>query len=81
MRQTIVVVLTLISLAVGFVSAGQNSGSALVEQARALKKTGDLQGAMLAVEKVVAEFAASDRNEAANALLELGEFPQTLGQN
>jgi Tol biopolymer transport system component len=80
MRQTIVVVLTLISLAVGFVSAGQNSGSALVEQARALKKAGDLQGAMLGLEKVVAEFAASDRNAAANALLELGEITQTLGQ-
>jgi Tol biopolymer transport system component len=63
----------------GLVIARQ-SGSALLEQGRAKKTAGELQGAMEAFEKVIAEFAASDRKAAANALLELGSIADSLGQ-
>ncbi|HEX4996631.1 MAG TPA: hypothetical protein VFY29_00290 [Terriglobia bacterium] len=59
--------------------AGQTSPGALLEQARTMKAAGDLQGAMLNLERIVAEFSG-DRNVSANALLELGGITEQLGQ-
>ncbi|HEX4998201.1 MAG TPA: hypothetical protein VFY29_08250 [Terriglobia bacterium] len=67
-------------LVAGAFAAAQQTGRAVFDQGRARKTAGDLQGAMESFEQVVAEFAASDRNSAARALLELGEIVDSLGQ-
>ena len=70
------------SLAVAvFVAAPQNPGKTLLDQARAKKTAGDLQGAAEDFEKVIAQFSSSDLNSTANALLELGSFAELLGQS
>jgi tetratricopeptide (TPR) repeat protein len=60
--------------------AAQQTGKALLEQGRTKKTAGDLQGAMEAFEKVIADSAATDRNATANALLEMGGIADSLGQ-
>jgi tetratricopeptide (TPR) repeat protein len=65
--------------AAGFVAA-QQTAKALLDDAQAKKTAGDLQGAAEGFERVVAEFAASDRGSAARALLALGEIFDSLGQ-
>jgi Tol biopolymer transport system component len=76
---TLIVVWSLIVTA--FVAAPQNPGKTLLEQARAKKTAGDLQGAAEDFEKVVAQYSSSDHNSTANALLELGSFAEMLGQS
>lgn len=80
MRNKYLGIFALIALLVAAVAAGQQSGKGLLEQGRARKTAGDLQGAVEAFEKVLADFGASDRNSAANALLELGAVADSLGQ-
>jgi Tol biopolymer transport system component len=79
MRKALSLIVLIAVFAAGFVLA-QQTGNAVLEQGRAKKTAGDLQGAMEAFEKVVAEFAASERKAAANALLELGSIAESLGQ-
>ncbi|HEX4997354.1 MAG TPA: hypothetical protein VFY29_03960 [Terriglobia bacterium] len=65
----------------GALMGAPQTGRAPLDRARALKAAGDLQGATEGFEKVASEFAASDRNAAARALLELGEIFESLGQD
>ncbi|HEX4998634.1 MAG TPA: hypothetical protein VFY29_10425, partial [Terriglobia bacterium] len=74
-------VVGLLSLFVAGLLLAQQNGSALLEQGRGKKAAGDLQGAMEAFEKVVADFAASDRKSTADALVELGGIAESLGQS
>jgi Tol biopolymer transport system component len=71
----------LATLIAGALLAAPQAGKTQLDQARARKAAGDLQGATEGFEKVVADFAASDRNAAARALVELGEIFDTLGQD
>jgi Tol biopolymer transport system component len=80
MKKILVTMLVMISLSTGIYIGAQNNAGALLQEARAMKAAGDLQGAMLGLERIVSEFAA-DRNAAANALLELGAITEQLGQN
>src|SRR5690242_427091 len=68
------------TLSAGAFIAAQQPGRPLLDQARAKKTAGDLQGATEGFEKVISDFASSDRNSAAKALLELGEIFESLGQ-
>jgi Tol biopolymer transport system component len=63
-----------------FLTAQQPNARALFDQARAKKAAGDLQGATEGFEKVISDFASSDRNSVAKALLELGDIFESLGQ-
>ncbi|HEX4999418.1 MAG TPA: tetratricopeptide repeat protein [Terriglobia bacterium] len=74
-------ILALILMFVTGLTLAQQAGTALLEQGRAKKTAGDLQGALDTFERVAAEFSTSDRKAAANALLELGSIFETLGQS
>ncbi|HEX4997355.1 MAG TPA: tetratricopeptide repeat protein, partial [Terriglobia bacterium] len=78
--KSILAILALMTVFVAaFTAAPQNPGAALLEQARAKKAAGDLQGAAEGFEKLLTDFAA-ERKPAANALLELGAIAESLDQ-
>jgi hypothetical protein len=79
MRRILAILAFVTVFAAAFTAASQNSGAALLEQARAKKTAGDLQGAAEGFEKVLTDFAA-DRSASANALLELGAISESLDQ-
>jgi Tol biopolymer transport system component len=79
--RAILAIFALASLLAAIMAAQQSPANSLLEQARTRKAAGDLQSATEGFEKVVTDFAASDRNAAAKALLELGAIAETLSQS
>ena len=78
--RSVAILAVLLSLFVGAFVMAQQTAKSLLDQAQTQKAAGDLQGASETFERIVAEFAASDRNAAAKALLGLGEITESLGQ-
>src|SRR5262245_1983903 len=80
MKKTFAAMLLMMSVfAAAFVMGQAGPAATLLTDARAKKAAGDLQGAMLNLERIVLEFSA-DRSATANALLEMGAITEQLGQ-